>query len=347
MSELLSQQDRLPDPGSFGVASLLIYDRKLVRFVPGFASWAKRFHAAYPVTSGEGLKALERFPRHMAAIGKLCAGLSRTQLVIVSAGGGSVGDFSGFVASVFQRGVRLVHVPTTWLAAIDSAHGGKTALNVGGIKNQVGTFHPAERVILVRDVLVSQPEVRAREAMGELAKTALLDRGLYRKITTAKRASKTLGVAELWKFLPAAIGVKNKIVRQDPYERLGIRHLLNLGHSIGHALEAFHKIPHGSAVGQGLWFSLEFSHKKGWLSPKDRAELGSRLTQDFGIVNLAGVLPRLPKSRLEELLARDKKVSSQGIIRWIALLGAGEARAVELPISELVRESIRQGWASR
>ena len=105
------------------------------------------------VEGGETLKNLKNFPRQLDGILKEWPQpISRNHTLVVF-GGGSLGDFGGFVASILKRGVNLIHIPTTWLAAMDSAHGGKNALNVAGVKNQVGTFYPAHKVFIVKEVL--------------------------------------------------------------------------------------------------------------------------------------------------------------------------------------------------
>ncbi len=136
--------------------NLLIYDRKL-DIIPAFKKWRRQYSLVYPVSAGEQLKALEKFPQHIQKILKLTQDIPSRELSIVAAGGGSVLDFAGFVASTLKRGVKFISVPTTWLAAIDASHGGKTALNVGGTKNQIGTFYPAEQILLKKEFLFAQP----------------------------------------------------------------------------------------------------------------------------------------------------------------------------------------------
>ena len=175
---------------------------------------------------------------------------------MVALGGGSVGDFAGFFASVCKRGLPLIQIPSTWLAAIDSAHGGKNALNVGSMKNQLGTIAFARRIFLSKHLLCGQPTERAQEAMGELAKIAIIDGGPWvKELLAAPESDGEL----LWRFLSCAVAAKYKVVLSDPLERLSVRHQLNLGHTIGHILEIQHQLPHGLAVAQGLHFALELS----------------------------------------------------------------------------------------
>jgi len=320
-------------------ASLLIFDRRLPKVSREFAAWAKRFPHRYAVESGEKLKDLHAFPGHVEKLLKRTEGLSPRTMTCIAAGGGTVGDFAGFFASVFKRGVRLIQIPTTWLAAIDSSHGGKTALNVGGAKNQIGTFYPAERVIMVRSILLAQPEERAREAMGELGKIALLDGGAWVKRLERARASD----GELvWEFLKPAVEAKWKVVSKDPRETTGFRQILNLGHTVGHVFEAALGLPHGTAVARGLFFALEFSVRRGDLAPAVRDRAMKLLSERMGL------RPEPPKrklgeSRFRSLLLQDKKRSGKGSVTFIFLRGIGRPERVSVSVDELVREAHRQG----
>ncbi len=135
---------------------LVVYDKKLAKNEV-VAKWLKEFALVYPVSAGEDLKDISSFASHVKKIFKLITPFSSRGICVVSLGGGSVGDFSGFLASVLKRGVPLVHVPSTLLAAVDSAHGGKTALNVSDFKNQIGTFYPADAILIVRSLFETCP----------------------------------------------------------------------------------------------------------------------------------------------------------------------------------------------
>ena len=196
-------------------------------FRPLFLSAPKA--KVYFVRSGEVLKDVADFPAHVLELHVLSEGISPKDLTFISLGGGSVGDFAGFVASIYKRGVSLIHVPTTWLSAIDSAHGGKTALNLAQAKNQIGTFYAAEQVWLVEDLLLQQPEARLQEAWGEIFKTALLDLSVWHSIQRMKKYDSK----SLFAVMKILIAAKMKVVKKDPFEEAGHRHLLNLGHTVG------------------------------------------------------------------------------------------------------------------
>lgn len=320
--------------------TILVYD-KVLEESPSFAVFRDAFEIRYPVDGGEALKDLAAFPAHAENILGLVAGRARSDITMVAAGGGSVGDFGGFVASVLQRGVAFVNVPTTWLAAIDSAHGGKTALNTAGFKNQIGTFHIAKEVWVFKTLLENVPMWETRAAYGELIKMAMLAGGSL----WAGVVSSGIGADELWALLPSAVSAKTTIVAIDPREESGHRQLLNLGHTLGHALESHFGLAHGAAVGCGLRFSVVWSHSRGYLADSQAKELLSLLDRfpEFGPEALAG-RPPLSRSRLSELVTRDKKAAGSGRVTFVFLEGAGTARLEAVAIAEVVDEAHRQGW---
>jgi 3-dehydroquinate synthase len=308
---------------------LLIYDLVLEKKFKSFLkSWPRR----YGVESGESLKDVKHFPQHIIKILTLAEGVSTKNLHIVSFGGGSVGDFSGFVASVFKRGVELSNIPSTWLAAVDSAHGGKTALNVGPYKNQIGTFYPAQNIFLIKEVLLSQPKERDLEARGEVVKMALLNgQSLYKSLN---RVSQPISSNEIWQNLPKLIAGKYTIVAQDPYETKNIRYLLNFGHTIGHVLELQLGLAHGVAVAYGLRFAIEFSRDKGILT--ELKWLEENLV-DCNLPTLKELVLKLKKLKnIESLLAQDKKLSQNKKINFIYVKKPGRCFVKETSISELI-----------
>jgi 3-dehydroquinate synthase len=349
MSKIRFYKD-FPKASWLGEETLLIYDRRLLSAVPGFSSWVKEFDATYAVSAGEKLKDIRAFAKHCEAILKLTADFSARRLTVVAAGGGSVGDFAGFLASVFKRGVRLVHLPTTWLAAIDSAHGGKTALNVQGGKNQIGTFYPAAEVVLIERVLASLPAARAMEACGELGKIALISGGSWVKnLESQKSDGKTVDSRKLLKrHLLDAIKAKNVIVRRDPFEKKGERQILNLGHTLGHVLEADLGLAHGAAVAQGTFFALEWSLHRGYISAKEhrRATDLLELTLELQPLNQTARYKKMRPSSSEarRLLMLDKKRDSRGRVVFIFLRKIGRAFREEVSIDELLAEARRQNW---
>lgn len=335
-------------PKSWKHDTVLLYDKHLEKY-PGCRAWIRKFEVRLALKGGEGVKSLDQFPRVMNQIVKLTSGMASRKMTVVVAGGGSIGDFGGFVASVLKRGVNLVQVPTTWLAAIDSAHGGKTAMNVAGSKNQIGTFYPASDVYIFREFLMHQPMERALEACAEYLKMALLVGGPLFQAKWPKRldprdpsAHKELAQA-LWRNLPLAVKAKMQIVKRDPREQKGIRHLLNLGHTGGHVFEAELGWPHGLAVAYGLVFAATYSRYLK-ITPKPAFEKIIRhplwslyLPSPNYLEGLA-----LPEAKVLQHLARDKKSDRAKSVRFIFLKGAGRPVIREVAIQAVADEFVRQ-----
>lgn len=297
----------LADPKNLKIpkgAWLLIADVKLRTKL---ASVQKNCKASLFVKSGENLKELSSYSKLLKQVAEL---EEKTGPIdgIIAAGGGSVGDAVAFLASTYRRGIRLIHIPTTYLAAIDSAFGGKTALNFGGAKNQLGTFYPAEMVYLIRSVF-PQDKKYLDQGFAEIFKMALLDKTLWKKLQRSKA-----DIRSFWKLAPLAISLKLKIVARDPYEKTGERKLLNLGHTFGHAIEKISNISHGSAVALGIILELEFLEFAGELSQSEFERVFGEWKKFFDLSSLLKQ-SKFPWSwvHFESLLKKDKKNINQKI----------------------------------
>ncbi len=317
--------------------TILIYDRRLRSAAPGFQSWAKSFPFQFPVRAGESLKSLTSFQAFTERVHRRVGGSANREWTVVAVGGGSIGDFAGFFASVYKRGLKLIHIPSTWLAAIDSSHGGKTALNLLGGKNQVGTFYPSAQTILVRDLLLAQPIARIEDGVGELAKTAILSGTAWGK--RLKRPG-TKQAEWLWRNLPAAIGVKMKIVARDPFETKGARQVLNLGHSFGHLLEAVHGVSHGVAIAQGLLFSIDVSERAGRLAESD----GMQLRTWLGALGVERTAAPIRERDARKALLQDKKRIGGQELHFVLIDRMGRVRRKALAVEQLIAIGIETGW---
>lgn len=340
-------RSRLPRISELGPHPVLVFDRVLARGVPGFRAWKSGFPLSFEVRAGEQLKSLASFSRFVEDLVERTDRLPTGSMTIVAAGGGSVGDFTGFIASVFRRGVELIQLPSTWLSALDSSHGGKTALNVGGAKNQIGTFHPASRIYLIKPLLLAQPEERARDAFGELAKIALIDGRSWVKCLMALKAPPgDHGGRLIWKCLPDAVESKYRVVRRDPFERRRIRQALNLGHTFGHVLEAYHGLAHGEAVAQGLLFAVEWSARRGIMTARERDRIILWLGRGLGILPRSHELGAIPEREARRLLMKDKKRDTASSILFVFLARPGGIRLESVRLEEIVDEARGQGWVS-
>jgi 3-dehydroquinate synthase len=292
----------------------------------------------YLVSSGEKLKDVDHFPQHLKKILHMAETIATKKLKIFAVGGGSVGDFAGFIASILRRGVDLIHVPTTWLSCIDSAHGGKTALNVESYKNQIGTFYPAQKIYLLKDVLDSQPLELKSDAYAELFKIALL-RGEKWLDTFMKDIPEMASHPQIfWNYVLLAIEAKYFYIEADPKEMLGIRTELNLGHTLAHILENNCGLRHGQAVGKGLHFALAWSAKKSYMKNTERFH------QALEILGHSRTPLKMKEKQIQAGLARDKKLSDRNMLRFIFLLDIGKAKVEEVSFRDFMMFADAEGW---
>ena len=187
---------------------------------------------------------------------------------VVAVGGGSIGDTVGFACSIYKRGgVKLTHAPTTLLAQIDSSVGGKTALDVSDVKNAVGSYYQADTLIDV-NFLKTLDDVQLKSGLGELFKYRMLSK----KVNDLYNGEITEQV------IKACAEYKQEICEIDPFDG-GIRKMLNLGHTLGHAFEIESGIPHGHAVANGLYYETTLAYKLG-LCSKDYYEHWTGIVAD-------------------------------------------------------------------
>ncbi|MCH8982826.1 MAG: 3-dehydroquinate synthase [Acidobacteria bacterium] len=235
-------------------------------------------------------------------------GLGR-QDTIVGVGGGSVTDLSGFVAGTWLRGVEVVHVPTTLLAAVDASIGGKTGVNLAG-KNLVGVFWHPTRVVVDTTILDDLPGSLLREGLAEALKVGLIGDTDLVELLEAHGAEAPIG-----EVVRRATAVKSRIVDDDEREQ-GKRAFLNFGHTIGHAVEFASTLSHGESVGLGMVAAARISQEKDGFSEAERV---TAAISDLGIpVEVSG----LDRARVKDLLRHDKKRDAKGL-RMVLLESIG------------------------
>jgi 3-dehydroquinate synthase len=322
--------------------TIVIYDRRLPDHVPGFRQWLLQFPYVFAVRSGESLKSVEAFNGFLSKVHRKVGGQANPSWTVLAIGGGSVGDFAGFFASVYKRGLKLVHLPTTWLAALDSSHGGKTGLNFQGAKNQIGTFYPAGATVMVRSVLMALPQQQLRDALGELLKIAIIDGSPWVKKMRLDRRSTPSLAREVWKYLKPAVEAKLKVVRRDPLEKMGERYRLNLGHTFGHVVEGATGASHGISVWLGLQFAIELSLEEGILDRKRGAELLTWLAKQSAMPMIPR--PRLKKQTVSKLIRADKKRAGPNEVRFVFVKGLGQTEVRKISIERLLTAAKENGW---
>jgi 3-dehydroquinate synthase len=216
----------------------------------------------YIMPSGEKNKSNEHYYRILTRLAENNYGRDS---LIVAIGGGVTGDIAGFVASTYLRGVQLVQIPTTLLAAVDSSVGGKTGINFFNRKNIVGTFYQPDFVLTDSGFLNTLPENEVISGTGEIVKYAFLsDKDFYNDVNDSYNSIISLNNKTLNRVIPVCIKIKADIVSEDEQES-GLRKILNLGHTFAHAYESYFDfgIKHGNAVAAGIISSLYLSFKKG------------------------------------------------------------------------------------
>jgi 3-dehydroquinate synthase len=229
-------------------------------------------------------------------------------------------------------------IPTTWLSAIDSAHGGKTGLNVERKKNQLGTFYPASKVLCTWEILSTQGERRFLEARAEALKISWLGAPSKHHSIVDAFSSKE----DFFNAIPLMVSEKWKIVRQDPWEKRGIRQRLNLGHTFGHVLEAALGLPHGEAVAWGLKFALNFSWHKKVLSDDGVFE---EMTSELDDLLISFRYPaKLSEKEMRTFLLADKKRESSKSIKFVFIKNFGQSLLSPVSIDELIAEAKRQDF---
>jgi len=309
--------------------SFLIFDNKLLDYL-NTNFFIESFPNRYGVQSGEDLKNINNFPKHISNIVNQTSSLLIKASSLVVLGGGSVGDFGGFVASTLKRGIDLIAVPTTWLAAIDSSHGGKNALNVDGHKNQIGTFYAAKEVIIIKEILDTNNKSLETQAWGEAIKILLINNKLQRD-------------GNLWNLLPSLVSEKYAWVAKDPLEAKGERKVLNFGHTLGHIVEARGEVAHGWAVGQGLHFSLRWSQVLNNIDLSNEISLlESKIP--FQKKQNGNDLAKLSEKVFIDSLLQDKKRVSSDNIDFVFLDKNKKPAVVSTAIKDIIKEATRQKW---
>ena len=247
--------------------------------------------------------------------------------VIVNLGGGAVCDLGGFVAAGYKRGIRHINIPTTLLSMVDAAIGGKTAINFGGVKNSIGHFYPSALTVIEPAFLGTLPQEEMLNGEMEMVKTAAVtDAELYHEIIL-NSTSENSHLSILTSQLKAVARIKNRIVKADPYDR-SVRHILNFGHTFGHAIEIYSELPHGIAVGIGMMAAMYLSVKKIGLSEKVYENYSSWLRQRVEVPHytLRDIEAMLP------LMHHDKK-NTDGDICCVLLQAPGAAM-IDVPVSD-------------
>jgi len=277
----------------------------------------------------------------------LDAGLERGSTVI-ALGGGVVGDLTGFAAATYMRGIQWVNVPTTLLAMVDSSLGGKTGVDIPRGKNLIGAFHPPSFVLADPQVLATLPEAEFRSGLAEVIKHAIIaDPGLLEKcaafkfpgedhITSAQASPSGWGGREISELVSRAMAVKISIIETDPYEQ-GVRAALNLGHTVGHALELVsgYRLRHGEAVAIGMVVEARLAERLGLAEGGLSLHIATVLAETGLPVAIPGDLDR---AAIRRAIGVDKK-KAQGRVRFALPTRIGQVQiGIDVPDDVLASE---------
>jgi len=297
---------------------------------PIWALWKDAFLASF--AESPIILFLEPGEKHknMASVDKLLRQMARAGgdrgSLLIAFGGGIVGDVGGFLAAIYMRGIAYVQVPTTFLAQVDSSVGGKTGVNLPEGKNLVGSFNHPLAVFADIGVLATLPDRELRAGLMESVKAGIIrDRTLVRFMEEHVGDILARDPKALEKVIASSIRIKAGVVNRDEREN-GLRMILNLGHTVGHALEqatGYKALLHGEAVGWGMIAALHLARKRGTIT-------GGQFERLERLVHLYGPLPALDVKAKKILAATgaDKK-NVGGVRRFVLPIGIGDAGVVE------------------
>jgi len=351
MSERLGLHVRAPS-GAYPVEIAGGAARRLATVIDGLGAPRRRFIVSNPTVwrlhagTFEGLTSEEpilipdgeRF-KQLATVGRIYDALIRAAAdratTIVAVGGGVVGDVAGFAAATYLRGVPVVQVPTTLLAQVDSAIGGKVGVNHAAGKNLIGAYHQPAAVVVDPELLSSLPRREFRAGLYEVVKYGVIaSRPLFDQVGARLTQLFSRDAAVLVPVIAECCRIKGRVVEEDEREA-GPRRALNFGHTLGHALEAvtkYRRFRHGEAVGYGMLAAANLSVARGAMPAGDRDALAALVAQ-------MGPLPAvsdLSAQQVVEAIGRDKKVIA-GHLHFVLSTGIGATTTVtDVTTDELI-----------
>jgi len=307
-----------------------------------------RLHGAQFARAVEGAEAIlvpdgERF-KQLPTVTRIYDALVRANAdraaTLITFGGGVIGDMAGFAAATYLRGIALVHVPTTLLAQVDSAIGGKVGVNHPLGKNLIGAFHQPHAVIVDPLVLVTLPRREFRAGLYEVIKYGMTSSAsLFDRVARERKAIFTRSPEALTPIIAESCRIKASVVADDEREA-GPRRVLNFGHTAGHAIEAvtkYRRFRHGEAVGYGMLVAAELAKGRGALADRDRQALGDVITS-------LGPLPPIADLSATEVLdamKHDKKVVA-GRLHFVLPTAVGATTIVDDVTAEEIRGALKR-----
>lgn len=284
--------------------------------------------------------------KSMAALGDVLSFLERQKVdrggCVIAVGGGTVGDIAGFAAATWQRGIRVVHVPTTLLAMVDSSIGGKTGVNGLRSKNAIGAFWQPAAVVADLDSLQTLPAVNYREAFAEVVKYAVaMDHGLYELLLKTRERLVVRDHSALEQVVFQCVMAKGLVVAKDEREQ-GLRAILNYGHTAGHALEAASgfRVSHGRAVAFGMRVAAQIAFSLD-LCGRRLVDAQDEMLTAYGLPDKP---PRASLAKVLAAIPRDKK-ARRGKVAWVMPRRLGHAEPGHQVPPAVARRVLRRALA--
>lgn len=286
------------------------------------------------IEPGEGMKTIATCVELWTLLTEM--GADRKSLLI-NLGGGVITDLGGFVASTFKRGIDFVHIPTTLLGMVDAAIGGKNGVDLGLLKNQVGTITNPKLLIIDSAYLATLPQREMRSGLAEMLKHGLIqDKNYWEQFLDLSQLDST----QLDALIYRSVEIKNSIVTQDPTEN-GIRKALNFGHTLGHAIESHFlttekPLLHGEAIAIGMILEAYLSYEKGLLSKEDYHQIKYVLSDLFEVV----IMTQNDIDVLLEYMIHDKK-NEYGKVQFALLEGIGNISLNQEADNEMISHAFK------
>ena len=265
--------------------------------------------------------------------------------ILINLGGGVVTDLGGFVASTYMRGITYINIPTSLLAMVDASVGGKTGVDLGALKNQIGVINEGEMVGIDTSFLDTLPQNEMVSGFAEMLKHGLIyDKNYWNTLTHLEK----LDLSDLDQLIYDSVVIKNKVVTEDPTEQ-GLRKILNFGHTLGHAIESYFlenadKTPllHGEAIAIGMLLEAYISTKVCGLSNAELDIINDGILKTFSKVEITDNDQKI----IIDLLQYDKK-NSHGVVKFVLLEAIGKPKIDCVVRNELILEAFNYYASSR
>ena len=261
------------------------------------------------------------------------------QSLLINLGGGGVTDLGGFVASTYMRGIDYINVPTSLLAMVDASVGGKTGVDLGALKNQVGVISEGAMVLIDVSFLGTLPQNQMISGFAEMLKHGLItDKKYWTTLTNLQ----DLDISDLDQLIYDSVIIKNNVVAKDPTEK-GLRKTLNFGHTLGHAIESYFlendsktTLLHGEAIAIGMILEAYLSTKMCGLSSDDLSEISDSILKTFSKIQFQ----EKDYEFILELMKHDKK-NSHGVIKFVLLEAIGKSKIDKEVSNEIILEAFK------